>query len=306
MRNLKFKGIYQVALAVALSASLFASGCSDDDDSTSPPDSFAGPSNLTFQNGDGEVILTWNRSADDGSFTEFAGYNVYMSDESMATLTGSDLAAKLLGTEAAGRERSTITGLTNGELKYFTVRSVHENENVSGGTEVLTASVEGGLSLEKVISISEFSDKSANSAVDLSEGISYEFVIDNIVHVDFYLGTDAAAGDEDSSGLLRIKSPDVVDSPNDWSDRVALFKVLDDPNASSTPTDGFVTGGVTLGSTMAEIEDMVIAVKLPSDENGEFHYGKIEVLAVENLDVPGERSVALLWTYQPAVNVAIF
>lgn len=281
----------------ALGNVLFAAGCGDDD-ATKPADEFSPPTNLTYVNDDGLVRLAWTGSAD-ASLDDFAGYQVYRSATSLTGATDEQLTEAELNMTLIDPATSYVDGTAANGVKYFySVRAKKTNGDVSESTnEIDTAARPSGDA-----ELAEFRDKTRNSAIDLSEGETYAFVIENLVHVDFYLGT--AADDEATNQPLTIKSPSLVESDNpQWTNRVALFKLLESDDAATTSNTGF-TDSITLGTTDAEIESKVIAVRLPLDENNELHYGKL--IIDESLGEAGQRSIKMTFAYQPIPNYIRF
>jgi hypothetical protein len=297
MRKNGFSQLRKLLPVVAVCALALTVGCSDDDDTTKPPSEFAPPSNLTFSNNArvGRVDLSWTASPDQ-SAGDFAGYNVYQSPTSLAGMTGAEADSfKVAGSPFSTTTRSVT--VPRGERFFYSVRAVKDNGDLSeASNEVDTSLPASGDDF-----LVEFADKTGNSGMDLSEGTTYSVMIDNLVHIDFFLGTTDDENDE--AFELAIKSPSLIGGPNaaQWATRQAGFKLIDDPDASTTSSAGFIDS-VTL--TPAEVAGKAIIVRLPADENGETHYGKISNLEFEG--EPGQRSMIFAWTYQAVNNYIRF
>ncbi len=297
------KGAGVKILFCALLVIPLATGCSDDD-TTKPPEEFAPPTNLTYINGNNQVLLSWDASPDRG-LSEFAGYNVYRDTLTMVGAEPSALAALKLNGEVPVTEISYTDGTAlNGHKYYYAVRSAKDNGELSEPTaEIDTAPrSEGGF-----VILAEFADAGRPSGFDLSEGSAYAVSSDsagqgdNRMHVDFYLGTTDSYDDPDQP--LALKSPDLVDGRNvKWADRVAGLKLLTEWDDATTGISGWLDQ-ITLGSTV-EIEGKVIAVKTPQDENGEIHYGKIKIY--ETRGASGQREIEIRWAFQAYPNYIRF
>lgn len=291
MSAFSLRRLVGVASALAMATVLFA-GCSDDD-SVQPPDEFAPPSNLAFDNRESSVALTWSTSFDDGNFDEFLGYNVYRDTAPMTNLEASELAARQLNANTLPAGTTSFTDMTPaiGTKYYYGVRAVRDNGDLSvSSNEVDTAlPVQGDF-----FRIYEFS-ASGPSGFNVPLERVLSMVTANADSIEFYLGTDAE--DDGGSGNLLLKSPSLVSDNAPWNTRVAGLKVLA-ADASSTSTDGFNLS-VMLGDTAEEVEDLIIAVKLPPDFEGETHYAKIEILEFDDDEGAGERSIVFTYAYQP-------
>ncbi|MCA9728619.1 MAG: hypothetical protein KC729_13100 [Candidatus Eisenbacteria bacterium] len=283
--------------ALALGTMILAAGCSNDS-STQPPSEFAPPSNLTFQNLEleGQIVLDWNGSSDEGR-NDFAGYNVYRSSSSLAGATNEQLMAALITTNPVNARTYTDGTPVVGTKYFYSVRSVKDNGDLSEpANEIDTALPMGG---SIITSLAEFSAPGA-SGMDLSEGQTYSVVIENLEHIDFFLGTT-----DDGNGPtfpLAMKSPSLLGGPNaaQWATRVAGFKLVDDPNISSTSASGFID---SITMVPAETVDKAIVVRLPLS-NGETHYGKLEIQ--EFTGTAPNRAVRFTWTYQPVPDYLRF
>lgn len=288
------------AVGVALlAATLFVAGCSDDDDSVKPPDQFAPPTNLTFQNREASIRVSWSASPDE-QFSEFLGYNVYRDTESMANLSAAELAERVLNGSIIPKGTTNFVDTTAqiGVKYFYAVRAVRDNGNISiSSNEVDTARFIQGAGFFTVF---EFA-ATGESAFDVSEGARLSMRAENAANIDFYLGTsmenDGAGGD------LVIKSPNLVSPDQVWQARIAGFKEVGS-DASSTTTDGF-SDSINLGQTEESVESTVFAVRLPPDGNGETHYARIEILTF-NDDGAGMRSVEFSYRYQPIAGYPRF
>lgn len=269
---------------------LFVAGCSDDD-STKPPDEFAPPTNLTYENEIGEVTLRWDATPDE-TLADFAGYQVYRSATSLIGATVEELEAAELNPSlllAGTLEYSTAAAA--GTKYYYSVRSVKDNGDLSQpSNEIDTAAVTGG-----ILTLGEFADPSQDSAMDFSEGATYSFMVQFASHVDIYLGT--TADDDAADQPLALKSPSIVasDAP-EWDLRIAGLKLLAEADDGTTGATGF-SDSITLGANVGEIVGKVIAVRIPLDEDQQTHYGKLVITGYDSS--PGERSIQVQFTYQP-------
>ncbi len=285
-------GILALALAVA--------GCGDD--TVSPPQEFAPPSNVSFINDNEAITITWDSSPDEAR-SDFQGYNLYRSTSTLIGATTTELAAAQVTQNPTTVNQLTDAGVTNGTIYYYHVRSVKSNGDLSqASNEVDTAGrLEGG-----PVTVTEFASAADPSGYDMSAGIAVAMSStnpDNRMLIDFYLGTTDA--NDDSGSQLAIKSPHLVlNGDAAWANRTAGFKLLDDRDVSFETPGGW-QDQIALGTDAAEINGTVIAVQAPLDVNGERHYGKIEILT-SSIGVPGERNIEVLWTFQELPNYIRF
>jgi len=291
------KMILRQSLTLGLLILVGVIGCSED--STKPPTEFAPPTNLTYVNGNGQVTLAWDASPDQGT-SDFAGYNVYRHTASLAGIEGEELATYKINPEGSSATSYIEGGVENGTKDYYSVRAEKDNGDLTESPgEIDTAPRSEGL-----VTIAEFSDTANPSGLDLSTGTAYAMSSDdpdNRLFIDLYLGT---TGDNDEADQpLAVKSPHLVlgGTSGNWT-RQAAFKLLDDEDDATTSTQNWLES-ITLGSTQAEIEGKVIAVRTPV-EGSDFHYGKLVVLGTSGAN--GQRQVQLLWAYQELPNYIRF
>ena len=298
MSAFRLRGFFGVASALAMATTVFIAGCSED--SVKPPDEFAAPSNLAFENREASIRLTWSTSFDDGNFTEFAGYNIYRDTASMVNLDGSELATKKLNSAVLppGTVNFTDTTPVLGDKYYYGVRAARDNGDLSvSSNEIDTAIfVQGEFS-----TIFEFMSP-GESGFNAALGKVISLVSTSADSIDFYLGTDAE-GDA-GTGALQLESPSQVSDSPPWNSRVAGLKLLD-TDASFLPPNTTFQESIALGTTVEQVEDKIIAIKLPPDLNGETHYAKIEILTFNN-DGAEQRSIVFTYRYQPIAAYARF
>lgn len=268
-----------------LLALAFVSGCSDDDP-TQPIDEFAPPTNLTFINGDDEVLLDWDPSPD-ATVGDFEGYFVYRHTQSMVGETGTVLAGRRLFQTPTTATAITDATANNGTRYYYAVRAVKDNGDLSAPTsQIDTASRrEGG-----PVTLHEFASTGNPSGLGLAAPVALSMQSENAGQIDVYLGT---TGDSDEgTESLAFKSPHLVDSTSpQWDDRVAQLKLLDDWDTPTTSDTGW-TDEINLEAG-GPIVGKVIAVRTPGTTE---HYAKIEILSTEGTG--GNREVAVRVAYQ--------
>ncbi len=290
MNSKLLRGLTKGATVLAVAATVFVAGCSDDDEDTFTLEK---PGELDFRNDVGEVELRWGSSASDGD-TEFAGYYVYKSTETMSGLEADEIDAFRITSSPVepGDFNYTDSAAAAGTRYYYVVRGVDTNGNVSTPTnEVSSASVLSG----NVIEFGEFASPDP-SGIDLSAGMAVSMMVANAAMVDFYLGT----ADDTATGNLVLKSPDLVSDDSAW--KSARFLELESDDVSFAASTSFTALSIDLGPD-DEIDGKVIAVRL-EEEGGGIHYGKLEVLAFDE-DTQG-RSLSIDWTYQPIAGFARF
>ena len=257
MSSMQMRGFFGVASALAMATAVFVSGCSDDNGTVQPPDQLAPPTNLTFENEDGnKVFLSWTLSPDE-SFDELDGYNVYRDTASMINLSGADLAARKIMELPKGTTSYRDSGLADSTKYFYGVRTRRTNEDVSiSSNEIDTAAYKYGGGLANIY---EFAVAGQPSGFDVTGGTALSMIDANATMIDFYLGTE----DDGPTGALLLKSPSLASDNAPWNQRVAQFKVIS-ASASFTTTDGFQLSVAIPAAD--DINDNVIAVKLPVDE----------------------------------------
>lgn len=295
MRNQR--GWWRLAASALMVAAVALVGCGGDDEKD--PTEFAPPTNLRYVNGDGQISLSWDGSPDAGR-SEFAGYDVYQSDESMIGLTPAELAPLRVNTTAI-TTTGYIDAVANGERWYYQVRAVKDNGDLSAATnEIDTAARADGGS----IVLTEFAAPTLPSGFDFSTGMAVALsssTPDNRLMVDMYLGTTGSNDETDQP--LAIKSPALVlNGSPDWAARAAGFKLLDTFDSATTSNSGW-QDSITLGANPGEIEGKVIAVKIPIEGSNTF-YGKFRI---DDASGPsGQRQIEITWAYQSIPNYIRF
>ncbi|MEZ4647366.1 MAG: hypothetical protein R3E97_01040 [Candidatus Eisenbacteria bacterium] len=296
MSSMQMRGFFGVASALAMATAVFVSGCGDDD-TVQPPDQFAAPSSLEFNNRADGVRLDWHLSSDE-SFDEMVGYNVYRDTAPMTGLSAGELVDKQLNTNTLPKGTAFYIDNTAvlGTKYYYGVRSVRDNGNLSVSSNEIDTAIyrDGGLA-----TISEFASPSP-SGFSVSLERVFSFVPANADSIEFYLGTS----DDSGSGALFLKSPSTYSDNSPWNVRNAEFKIVNSDESFTSTTSGW-SSTIELGSTVAEIEDKYIAVKLPPDFNQETHYGRLRIVEFQRTQ-PGDRAVQINWRYQPIAAYARF
>ncbi|MCB9465848.1 MAG: hypothetical protein H6682_19310 [Candidatus Eisenbacteria bacterium] len=296
MSSMQMRGFFGVASALAMATAVFVSGCGDDD-TVQPPDQFAAPSSLVFNNRADGVRLDWNLSSDE-SFDEMVGYNVYRDTAPMSGLSAGELVDKKLNANTLAKGTAFYIDNTAvlGTKYYYGVRSVRDNGNLSVSSNEIDTAIyqDGGLA-----TVSEFASPSA-SGFSASLGRVFSFVAANADSIEFYLGT----ADDTGTGALLLKSPSTYSDQQPWNGRVAEFKLVESDDSSTSTTSGW-SSTIELGTTAGQIEDKYIAVKLPRDFAGETHYGRLRIVEFQRTQ-PGDRAVQINWRYQPIPAYARF
>jgi hypothetical protein len=281
------------AAALALSGLLLLvlqAGCGNDT-TTKPEQELAPPSALTYVNGSNSVTLSWTASPYQ-SASDFKEYSIYRSDSSMVDVTDSRLSNyRIAGTQGTSY---TDNNAANGHKYYYAVRTVKDNGDVSVPTSEIDTAAR---SVSLPNSVAEFAYVDESSGIQVSTGLPVPMQFENKDQIDVYLGTVDA--DDAATGQLALKSPDLVQSDNDWSDRTAQLKLLDDWDVATTnPTAGW-TNEIALGTTATDIVGKVIAVRTPP-QNGVAHYAKIMIKQYTPGANPGDghRTIQVQVAYQ--------
>ncbi|MDM7915427.1 MAG: hypothetical protein ACE15D_09545 [Candidatus Eisenbacteria bacterium] len=281
-------------LAVFGIALLFAGlGCSDDNE-TKPPEELAPPTSLDAVNGDGEIVLTWDASPDEGA-TNFDGYEIYRGTQSLASLTLQQLEQYRIG--HAGETVHTYTdNVTNGTLYYYHVRSINTADDQSEASNEITAA---GRAEGTDVIIEEFEAEGASGfnfasgdPVALDQSNEDRFTL-----TDIYLGTGAS--DDDPGSPLALKSPHLLSRLNaEWDSRIAQIKLLGN-GADSWETRTTNDTGMSNQSGVDAVGN-VYAIKTPDN-----HWGKIWVQEIDDAN-PGSRKITFRYAYQPTAGLAQF
>ena len=300
MSNLSLHGFWGVASALALATAVFVAGCGKD--TVKPPNEFAPPSNLAFENRSDTIKLTWNTSFDDnGRFSEFAGYNVYRDTESMAGLGGAELASRLIATVDPGialylDQANDASPLVLGTKYYYAVRTLRDNGDLSAPSN----EVDSALFVQGTAKIYErTSGQVAGFETAIGEAVLLEPA--SADSIDFYLGTDAAS--DANTGALRLKSPNQISNTPPWNSRFAGLKLLA-TNAYFLSEGTAFEEFLDLGTTDAQVEGKIIAIRLPLDIDGNTHFAKVEIVTFNN--DAGQRSIEFTYRYQPIPGYARF
>lgn len=283
-----------IILLVGLMGALFVAGCGEDTEK--PEEEFAPPTALKIVgNGTDAIAISWGRSSDEG-VGNFEGYIIYWNpNSSLAGIQPPDFPQTAESDSVLkGEPKSyTIQGLTQGTKYFIHVRAYKSNGDFSRGTNELDAAPrpEGtGTIYEKAAALEN------DSGFDFSEGTSFSFVIENRDNIDIYLGTVNA---NDSGGDLQLKSPDQVQSANDWSSRASFIK--DEGTADTQADYDEVSSTEDTGwqKKSAVLLNHVYAIKTPEN-----HYVKLWVTAVSGSSP--NRTITFQWAYQPIVNYPSF
>jgi len=278
-----------VFLTLLLAVSVFVLSC--EEVTTKPPTEFAPPSNLQIVAiGVNSVQLAWSPSPDAG-LDDFGGYIIYSSPgiSYRDSLETSIPASVRRDTVAKSTTAVTIAGLSQNQKYFFHVRGFKTNGDVTIGSNEVNAAPRP----EGTVMLYEFaSELGFPSAFDFDQGEAVSMVWANKDLIDIYLGTSDA---QDQEGLLWIKSPHLVSSANDWTERTSLIKIL-----GTGPFDSYTSVTDEDWTDHAEVQQgTVIAVKTPDNR-----YAKIKITGY--LGQFPNRTVQFQWAYQPIPNYPRF
>ncbi len=289
MRSMKSLRAVTPIMVVLLLA--VAAGCSDDDDKVAvPPEELDPPHNLTFINFEGEVVLSWD-SSDDASRSDFNGYAVYRHTSSMVGATPAELAEYRLNRTPTALTYYEDDGVEEGTRYYYAVRAALDDGRLSEPSNEIHTAPRPEFFVD---ALHEFAATGQPSGLRCSDGEAFSMRIANKDSIDVYLGTTDP--NDDPGFPLALKSPHLVASTHDWSDRVSGLMLLDSFDEGTTPDENWADH-VVLGDTQAEVVGRVVAVRIPVSAEGEYHYAKIEVETMSG--AAGERSLALRVAWQP-------
>ncbi|OQY27894.1 MAG: hypothetical protein B6244_09085 [Candidatus Cloacimonetes bacterium 4572_55] len=278
-------------LILLFSIGLIASCGDDDDDPVLPPGDVA--TTLTYVLDDEKVTLSWDGDVGDVYYTFyiFAASNL----DDIASIT------KIAETTQNTYEITSINGvpLDNDNLYTFHVRTVREYEDNTefygdNHTDDVTVSPrpEGTDSI-----IWEFSSSDNPSGFGFNFGQAFSMTFaDNHDKIDVYIGTDQ---DNDGDGTLQIKSPTLVESPNDWSKEAYI------EDNGDFDLDDF---GTALVSMTAQRQDIVLNhvyhIRFTDGADNQIHYAKMKVISIED-NFPN-RTITFDWAYQNYPNLPQF
>lgn len=236
--------------------------------------------------------LAWAPSPDDG-ILHWVGYDVYMSNESLAGRSEAEVEPFRITSEPQRTRTRRVLGLVAGTRYYFHVRSVRQYE---GTTERSLFRSEASMAPRRSGDVSGLLElaSSGPTVLDLSEGtvrrLDPEDPSDR-ERADLYAEADPTAPAE--RVLLRSVSHLASFDPA-WGERVVELKHLgEDFGISGTdPETGWDTEvAVLLGS--------VVAVRTP-----EGNYGKVRITNIQR--AYPNRNLWLTWAYQPIVGYVSF
>jgi hypothetical protein len=281
-----------VVVALVVGAVILA-GCGSDEEKTEVE--FAPPTALEIDGvGTSAIAVEWSKSPDE-LLSNFEGYLVYWNPGgSLAGMQPSQFPASADSAAVTKTTHSyTVQGLDEGTKYFIHVRAYKSNGDFSRGTNEINASPrpEGTGSIYEKASALE-----NDSAFDLSEGQHYSFVIENASHCDIYLGTVQA---NDASGDLYLKSPDQVQSSNNWTSRNTQLKDIGFAgdraafDSLATTTDsGWLKKSLI-------IPNHVYAIKTPDN-----HFAKLWVIGTDGTSP--NRTINFTYAYQTVENYASF
>ena len=277
-------------LLILLLAIGLIAGCGEDDDPELPNGEVA--SNLTVIAGDEQVTLEWEGETGE-MYTEFKIYQapattpVNQLPAPLATVTGNSY---------------VVNGLSNDvTTEYqFHLRTVDKDGNLvePSNTVGIIPRPEG---TGKVIY--EFA-ASGNSGFDFGNGrnsASITMTFANKAKIDFYLGRGTTQNGDPTTDNLCVKSPHLVTSANDWSDRVTNIS-----GVGQGDLDDFGTAQVSNTSFAATAQvGHVYHIKLvDADGDGQIHYAKIKITSMNSAAGSGE--ITFEYAYQKAPNYSKF
>ncbi len=242
------------------------------------------PANTLLLNklGDGKAVLSWNGNLGD-EFVSFLVFSLSDSGDSLITTLTS--------------QEYTVTGLSNGRRYNFQVRTKKSDDTAEDRTNniVVYPRPEGTGAI-----LWEYLAPNQASAFNFSSGKTVSMRNENKRAVDIYLGTGAFSGsDEKPNKPISLKSPHYVYDPlNTWSDRVTEISRYDGAFDDLKPV-------VQAGNYAVEtaVAGGVYHLKLKdADGDGQFHYAKLQITAVQ-ID-GGFGKIQFNWAYQlqPAAN----
>lgn len=281
-------------LLLGLMGALLVAGCGEDTEK--PEEEFAPPTALRIVGaGTDAIAISWGRSSDEG-LGNFEGYIIYWNaNSSLASLQPPNFPATAKSdTVLKGEPKSyTVQDLDQGTKYFIHVRAYKSNGDYSRGTNEIDAAPrpEGtGTIYEKAAPTGN------NSGFDFSAGQSFSFVIENRDNIDIYLGT---VNTNDSGGDLYLKSPDQVQSANDWSSRASFIK--DEGTADTRAEYDEVTTTTDSGwlKKAAVLLNHVYVIKTPEN-----NYAKIWITAISGTS--GTRTITFQWAFQPITNYPSF
>lgn len=273
-------------VAVLALASLFLVGCGDDDPAKPIPPGLEPPAALTGVNGDRLITLTWNASPSQ-TRDDFSRYNVYRSATSLLNTPTGELEAFRVHTVVKGQPNRADTGVENGILYFYHVRSELQGGQLSGpSNEVRAAGRDEGTNK----TLMEFAG-SGSSGFDFSTGESVNLAPgnpDRFSNADLYLGTVAA--DDSSSSPLQLKSPGLLPEA-EWQD--SQIKILgQDWDVSTTEDIGW-------SDQAAVVQGLVYAVKTPTGS-----FAKLQIQSIGGQ--AGSRTITFRYTHQPNADIHEF
>jgi len=247
----------------------------------------APPASLGFVSSTVLVDLVWEESIDDGPISGWAGYEVYLAENSLAGLSGVELLPFRQPGIVPGLTKK-LDGLRQGTRYYARVGSVREHPGQVFERSEPSDEVNFAPRPQGITQLNEIGGSSAPTAFDLSERTLRRIQPTDPVavdQVDFYIGTDDPM---DGPGRLMLKSVSLLANRHPaWAARPILIKKIgSDFRISTTTDDGWLD--------QVEIqEETVYALKLP-----EGNYAKVEVPRDAVIGIQPYRRVRLQWAYQ--------
>lgn len=287
-------------LIVLLSLGLMIAGCGDEDDPAEPTGTVA--SLLSVVAHESSVDLTWN--GDSGTAYTF---EVYMSEGNQNNFA---LIETTYGNGRIVPKAGEALTLDNDQEYYFRVDTIDEDGTVAGSTNTIRTSPRVEFT-GTVGQLWEFADDNHFSAFHMDDVLSeigaLSMQYQDKYEIDFYLGTGVTQNGDPVNDDLALKSPHLVDSPNDWSDRITWMAAyngsFDDPDATLFPnsSQSYAVSALQQG--------LVIHFRIVKENPNpmipaEDHYAKIEILSIAQ---DGDyRTITFKGAYQEVAGLPYF
>lgn len=277
-------------------------GCGNEK-TTAPTEQLAPPTNLKVFNFTDEIDLSWTASTSSGN-GDFKGYNVYRSTASLADSAVSTWERHRLNrsgsvtTEATQYvdDHTTPEGGPQPNTKYYYMVVAAQGSDLSQPVSIDVAVREENAN----VVLAELRYSARASALEMATQDTLSMNYNFVDRIDLYLGT-TDPGDA-KTAPLAIKSPSLVQSPNDWSARTTGFF---DITALAAGDQWKVPDNVTWTNQIIVTNPVqstlqVIAVRTPGVTVGgvtHYHYGKLKITQVGSS--AGGRLVTMTVDYQP-------
>lgn len=250
------------------------------------------PEGIGFEADEEAIAVSWQHCPKD-TLADFAGYFLYLSTRSFELIDEDSLAILRYNAVPTLDTAATVAELSEGVIYYFAVSSVR-NKNGEYRESELSEEVDAAVVRLGDGTIYEYFS-GGESGFDFSDGMPLLMTSENANFVDIYLGTVA---ENDSAGLLCMKSPHLVSDPSPvWNSVISRIKVLGDGAFSDyTETDDY-------GWNTEEME-VVLAGRTYCVKTPDNHFVKLAVTGTYGL-FP-ERYITFRYSYQPVINYGKF